>query len=42
MEVMQENEKFIDDLKGSKNTTDLLKIYNQIKGSEFINYKVDS
>ena len=38
---MQENEKFIDDLKSVKNITDLLKIYNQIKDSEFINYKVD-
>ena len=42
MEIMQENEKFIDNLKNAKSITDLLKIYNQIKDSEFINYKVDT
>ena len=42
MEIMQENEKFIDDLKDAKNIKDLLEIYNQIKNSEFINYKVDT
>lgn len=42
MEIMQENEKFINSLNYAKNITDLLKIYNQIKDTEFINYKVDT
>jgi len=46
MEIMQENAKFIDEIKkiqnvGNENIRSLLEIYNQIKNSEFINYKVD-
>ena len=42
MEIMQENEKFINKIKITKNIKDLLEIYNQIKDSEFINYKVNT
>lgn len=42
MEIMQENERFIEEIKKAKNINDLLEIYNQIKDSEFINYKVDT
>ena len=42
MEIMQENERFINEIKKAKNIKDLLEIYNQIKHSEFINYKVDT
>lgn len=41
MEIMQENESFINKIKNAKNIKDLLEIYNQIKYREFINYKVD-
>lgn len=41
MEIMQENERFIDEIKNAKNIKNLLEIYNQIEDSEFINYKVD-
>ena len=41
MEIMQENERFIDEIKNTKDIKDLLEIYNQIKTSEFINYNVD-
>ena len=42
MEIMQENERFIEEIKKAKNIKDLLEIYNQIKDSEFINYKVNT
>lgn len=42
MEIMQENERFINEIKNAKNIKDLQEIYNQIKDSEFINYKVDT
>lgn len=42
MEIMQENERFINEIKIAKNIKDLQSIYNQIKDSEFINYKVDT
>lgn len=42
MEIMQENEKILEIIKNAKNINDLQKIYNQIKDSEFINYKVDT
>ena len=41
MEIMQENERFIDEIKNTKDIKDLLEIYNQIKYREFINYNVD-
>lgn len=41
MEIMQENERFIDKIKNAKNIKDLWEIYNQIKNSEFINYKIN-
>ena len=42
MEIMQENERFIDTIKKAKNIKDLQSIYNQIKDSGFISYKVDT
>lgn len=42
MEIMKENQKFIDDIKKAKNIKNLFEIYNQIKDSEFINYKIDT
>lgn len=42
MEIMQENERFTDEIKKAKNIKDLQEIYNKIKDSEFINYKVDT
>lgn len=40
MEIMQENQRIINDINNSKNISDLLEIYNTIKDSEFINYKI--
>ena len=42
MEIMQENQSFINEIKNAKNIKDLQVIYNQIKNSEFINYKIDT
>jgi hypothetical protein len=42
MEITQENERFIEEIKKAKNIKDLLEIHNQIKDSEFINYKVNT
>lgn len=41
MEIIQENESFLSLIKNASSIKDLLEIYNQIKYSEFISYKVD-
>ena len=42
MEIMQANQRIIDEINQASNISDLLKIYEQIKESEFINYSVDT
>lgn len=42
MEIMQENHKILNQINQASNIGDLLKIYEQIKDSEFINYSVDT
>lgn len=42
MEIMQANQRIIDEIHHASNIGELLSIYNQIKESEFINYSVDT
>ena len=42
MEIMQANQRIIDEINQASNIGELLKIYEQIKESEFINYSVDT
>jgi hypothetical protein len=42
MEIMQANQKILNQINQALNIGDLLKIHEQIKESEFINYSVDT
>jgi adenine-specific DNA-methyltransferase len=41
MELANLNQNYIDKIQKTKNKTELVKIWNEIKNSEFINYYVD-